>query len=42
MIGLVLAQSVNGVIGRDGTLPWYLPEDLEWRAGRNKSRGSRL
>ncbi|WP_199423794.1 dihydrofolate reductase [Actinotalea solisilvae] len=26
-IGLVWAQSVDGVIGRDGDMPWYLPED---------------
>jgi dihydrofolate reductase len=28
VIGLVWAQSRNGVIGRAGTLPWHLPEDL--------------
>lgn len=25
---LVVARAENGAIGRDGTLPWHLPEDL--------------
>jgi dihydrofolate reductase len=27
-INLIVARSRNGVIGRDGALPWRLPEDL--------------
>ena len=25
--GLIWAQSANGIIGRQGTIPWHLPED---------------
>jgi dihydrofolate reductase len=29
MIKLVVARARNGVIGREGHLPWHLPEDLK-------------
>ena len=29
MITLIVARAANGAIGRDGTIPWHLPEDLK-------------
>jgi dihydrofolate reductase len=39
-ISLIAAVARNGVIGRDGTLPWRLPRDLRWF--REKTSGHHL
>ena len=28
MIGLIVARSRNNVIGKDGNMPWHIPEEL--------------
>lgn len=30
VLSLIVAVAENGVIGRDGGLPWRIPEDLKW------------
>ena len=29
-LSMIIAVSENGVIGNEGKLPWYIPEDLAW------------
>ena len=35
---LIVATSKNGIIGRDGTMPWHLPDDLKYF--KEKTNGS--
>ena len=35
-ISLIAAVSTNGVIGKDGDLPWRLPADLRWFQSKTK------
>lgn len=28
-LGAIWAQTIDGVIGRNGTMPWHVPEDLK-------------
>jgi dihydrofolate reductase len=38
VIAMIVAVAENGVIGRDGGLPWRLPEDLKWFKARTMGR----
>ena len=38
MIAHIVAAAKNGVIGRDGDLPWKIPEDMAWFRLRTKGR----
>ncbi|HRH25686.1 MAG TPA: dihydrofolate reductase [Parcubacteria group bacterium] len=33
MLNIIVAISQNGVIGKNGGLPWHLPDDLRWFKG---------
>lgn len=33
-VSLIVAVTDNGVIGRDGVMPWHLPSDLAWFKGK--------
>jgi dihydrofolate reductase len=38
IIALIVAVAENGVIGRDGKLPWRIPEDMKWFKARTAGR----
>ena len=38
IVALIVAVAENGVIGRDGTLPWRIPEDMKWFKARTEGR----
>lgn len=37
-IAHIVAAAENGVIGKDGDLPWHIPEDMKWFRDRTKGR----
>ena len=38
VVALIVAVAENGVIGRDGKLPWRIPEDMKWFKARTEGR----
>lgn len=38
LIAHIVAAAKNGVIGKDGELPWSIPEDMKWFRERTKGR----
>lgn len=38
VIAMIVAVAENGVIGRDGGLPWRIPEDMKWFKARTEGR----
>lgn len=40
MIAHIVAAAENGTIGKDGDLPWSIPEDMKWF--RERTRGTAL
>ncbi|QDU32788.1 Dihydrofolate reductase [Poriferisphaera corsica] len=39
-LSLIVAMSENRVIGREGDLPWHLPDDMKWFV--NKTKGHQV
>ncbi|QQE10808.1 dihydrofolate reductase [Planctomycetota bacterium] len=35
-LSLIVAMSENRVIGREGDLPWHLPDDMKWFVNKTK------
>jgi dihydrofolate reductase len=38
IVALIVAVAENGIIGRDGALPWRIPEDMKWFVARTKGK----
>ena len=38
IVALIVAVAENGVIGREGKLPWRIPEDMKWFRARTAGK----